>query len=384
MHCSDVTAMHKEYMCLVASRDVKLSMLKRIGLREKGESSMNFLLYVVHTAVTERSPLYILYVTMPTGKAQAVNHDDGTRLQALALAEAGIATKIVTAITEISRFTVSRLKKQARDRGYDPSKSKKLLLSYVSDAPRPGRPPIITPELESAILAAVRKDRYGREKTSFMLGAEQGISSTTVLRVLRRNNFRSCKTTKKPSLTEAMMEARYQFALRYKDWTVEQWKDVIWSDETSVILNSRRGRVRVWRQPHEVFVKFNVRRRFVGAMEFMFWGCFSYDKKGPYHIWRTETAKEKKACAEDLAAINKALEPECKLAWEMETGIRRLGLRNLPGKKPEWHFTAKTGKVTIEGKKGGITWYRYQKKVCVFTFLNFLTLISHRFSFRSF
>ena len=81
-----------------------------------------------------------------------------------------------------------------------------------------------------------------------------------------------------------------------------------------MILNSRRGRVRVWRQPHEVFVKFNVRRRFVGAMKFMFWGCFSYDKKGPYHIWRTETAKEKKTCAEDLAAINKALEPECKLA----------------------------------------------------------------------
>lgn len=43
-------------------------------------------------------------------RAQSINHDDGTRLQALALAEAGIATKIVTAITEISRWTVSRLK----------------------------------------------------------------------------------------------------------------------------------------------------------------------------------------------------------------------------------------------------------------------------------
>lgn len=119
-------------------------------------------------------------------------------------------------------------------------------------------------------------------------------------------------------------------------------------------------------------------------MEFMFWGCFSYDKKGPYHIWRTETAKEKKACAEDLAKINEALEPECKAAWELETGMRRMGLRNLPGKKPQWNFTAKNGKVTIEGKKGGITWYRYQKKVCIPEFLECLTLISHRFLFRSF
>ena len=153
--------------------------------------------------------------------AQSINHDDGTRLQALALVEAGMAHKIVTAITEISRRSIGRLQKQARDRGYDPSNSRKLLLSHVSDAPRSGRPPIITPELESAIIAAVRKDRYGREKTSFMLAAEQGISSTTVLRVLKRNNFRSIKTTKKPSLTEAIMEARYQFALRYQDWTIE-------------------------------------------------------------------------------------------------------------------------------------------------------------------
>lgn len=103
---------------------------------------------------------------------QNVNHDDGTRLQALALAEAGIAVTIITAINEISRQTISRLQKQARVRGYDPKESKKLLLPHVTDAPRSGRPTVITPEVDSAILAAVRKDRYGREKTSFMLAAE--------------------------------------------------------------------------------------------------------------------------------------------------------------------------------------------------------------------
>ena len=201
---------------------------------------------------------------------QSINHDNGIRLQALALTEAGIVNKIITAITEVSRFTINRLQKQARTRGYDPDISKKLLLSYVVDAPRSRRPPVVTPQLESVILTAVRKDRDGREKSSYTLAAEQGISSTTVLKVLKRNNFRPCKTTKKPSLTEAMMEARYQFALRYKDWTIEDWKNVIWSDETSVILNSRRGKIRSWRQPHEIFVKTTVRRRFVGAMEFMF------------------------------------------------------------------------------------------------------------------
>ena len=105
-------------------------------------------------------------------------------MQALALAEAGIAQKIITAITEISRWSITRLKNQARDRGYNPSKSKKLLLSYVVDVPRSGRPPVIIPEVEHAILQAIRKDRYSRKKTSTMLATEQGISSSSTLRVL--------------------------------------------------------------------------------------------------------------------------------------------------------------------------------------------------------
>ena len=303
--------------------------------------------------------------------AQSVNHDAGTRLQALALAEAGIAYKIITAITEISRYSIKRYQSQAQDRGYNPSQSKKLLLSYVTDAPRSGRPIVITEEVQNVIINTIRKDRYGREKTSFMLAAEQGLSSSTILRVLHRNRFRPYKTTKKPSLTEAMKEARYQFALRYKDWTVEDWKKVIWSDETSVVLNSRRGRIRQWRQPGEAYTQACVRRRYVKAMEFMFWGCFSYDKKGPYHIWKAETAAEKKACKADLDRMNALLEPEAKEAWELETYMRRMGLRNKPGKKPEWKFTAETGKITISGKKGGITWYRYQKQVLISKLLKF-------------
>ncbi len=168
-----------------------------------------------------------------------------------------------------------------------------------------------------------------------------------------------------------MKEARYQFALRYRHWTLEDWKNVIWSDETSVVLNSRRGRIRQWRQPDEIYNETAVRRRFVGAMEFMFWGCFSYDKKGPFHIWTNETTAEKEQCAKDLAKINEELEPGAKLQWELETGIRRMGLRNLGGKKPTWNFSAKTGKVTISGKKGGINWYRYQKKVLIPKLLKF-------------
>ena len=50
---------------------------------------------------------YTPYANMPNiqskPSAQSINHDNDTRLQALALAEAEIAFKIITAMTEISR-----------------------------------------------------------------------------------------------------------------------------------------------------------------------------------------------------------------------------------------------------------------------------------------
>ena len=94
----------------------------------------------------------------------------------------------------------------------------------------------------------------------------------------------------------------------------------------------------------------------------MFWGSFSYDKKGPFHIWRSETPAEKRAAQDDLDRINNLNEPNARRNWELETGFRRLGLRNQRGRVPVWKFTEKTGKLTRSGK-GGVDWYRYQKKI---------------------
>jgi hypothetical protein len=68
----------------------------------------------------------------------------------------------------------------------------------------------------------------------------------------------------------------------------------------------------------------------------MFWGCFSYDKKGPCHIWEEETAKEKKEAMKWLEAKNEELEPLRREAWELETALRRLNIKRNPGgRKPQ-------------------------------------------------
>jgi hypothetical protein len=88
------------------------------------------------------------------------------------------------------------------------------------------------------------------------------------------------------------MAERLKWCLDHRD---EDWRHVIFSDETSVQLGGVRGRRRVLRKKEETFHKHVIQRRWKGFSEFMWWSCFSYYEKGPYHIWEPETLAEKKA-----------------------------------------------------------------------------------------
>ena len=246
------------------------------------------------------------------GDSRTVNHTIAARLQALTLVEHGVGIDAAATASGMTSITVRCLRKKARERGFDPEVSSVMKEEYFKDAPRSGRPPKVTSEVEYDILTTVRKDANGREKPAAVLAYEHNVSATAILRVLKRNRLRWRKTTKKPGLTLAMMEARYQFALRHEHWTIEDWKKVIWTDETSVCLGTRRACIRVWRDSTESYNKTCVHRRWKGYSEFMSWGSFSYDKKGAMHNWKDETAAEKKAAIEHLKRLNDIAESAVK------------------------------------------------------------------------
>ena len=125
-----------------------------------------------------------------------------------------------------------------------------------------------------------------------------------------------------------MKEAHLQFALRYEHWTIDDWKNVIWSDEMGIVLSHRKDEYKLWYLAKERVNKQAIQPQFPKATEFMFCGAFSYDQKAPYHIWRPETAQEKKASEIELQKINEAIEPELRDARELTTGMRRAGLHN--------------------------------------------------------
>jgi transposase len=282
----------------------------------------------------------------------------------------GVSIEEIIKDTSYARSSIYAIQKTAKARGYDPSKDTRILLSYVEDAPRTGRPKKCTSDVEEQVIKAISQNSTTRELSTQKITdtltplIKGGISARSIHRILRHRGYKPCKPTRKPGLTQANKLKRLKWCLDHEHWTLDDWKKVIWSDETSVTWGGQRGRVRVWRTKDEAYNHHCIRRRWKGFKQFMFWGCFSYDEKGPCHIWEDETAKEKEEAIEWLKAKNAELEPLRKQAWELETALRRLNIqRNPGGRKPQWRWCKRTGKLEREKSKGGIDWYRYYKTI---------------------
>jgi transposase len=68
------------------------------------------------------------------------------------------------------------------------------------------------------------------------------ISAETVRQHLKKAGLKSAVKQNKPCLTKQHIRARLDFAIAHKDWTIEDWKRVIWSDETKINCLSSDGR----------------------------------------------------------------------------------------------------------------------------------------------
>jgi transposase len=301
-----------------------------------------------------------------SGETRQLQNNVGTRIQALCLLEFGVHWSQIVEITGVSKASIYRLRATAIARGYKPEEDKRLLIEYVEDAPKSGRPIKATEDVKAEVVKVISKNSTTRSLTTqaianILASSNINISARTVWNILSSLGYGYFKPTTKPGLTLLAKDVRYKWCKEHEDWTLEDWKNVIWSDETSVTMGGQRGKLRVWRLNSEAYNYHCVRRRWKGFKQFMFWGCFSYDKKGPCHIWADETVTEKKEADKWLEEQNKILEPEARANWEIETAMRRVRItRNMPGTKPTWRWNKANGKLTRDSS-GGIDWYRYQK-----------------------
>ena len=92
---------------------------------------------------------------------------------------------------------------------------------------------------------------------------------------------------KRPFLLQKHRKERMDFAIRHKDWTLEDWKRVVWSDETKIKCLGSDGRKWAWKRvgegPSDRLVKGTVK---FGHRSVMLWGCMLWD--GPEYACRID------------------------------------------------------------------------------------------------
>ena len=109
----------------------------------------------------------------------------------------------------------------------------------------------------------------------------QPIHPNTVRRHLKKSGMKAVVKKKRPLLSVKHRKSRLAFANAHKDWTIEDWKRVIWSDETKINRLGSDGRNWCWKRPGEGLSD----RLVQGTLKFgggslMLWGCTTWNGIG--------------------------------------------------------------------------------------------------------
>lgn len=109
----------------------------------------------------------------------------------------------------------------------------------------------------------------------------QAIHPKTVHRALKKAGLRPTKKVRKPKHTPQQIKEHIAFAQAHKDWTMEDWKHVLWSDETKFNRLGSDGIHWVWVQPGEKYSDQQaIPTANFGGGSIMFWGCMGWQGTG--------------------------------------------------------------------------------------------------------
>ncbi len=209
-------------------------------------------------------------------------------------------------------------------------------------------------------------------------------SKSTIRTVARTHDIHRVKPTKKLALTPIQKAERYEIALSRKDWTLDDWKRIVFSDEAAILVGEHRGPNRISRKPNERYSPDCIEVRYNNYSEAMFWGCFSYDFKGPCHVYHTETAKENIKYKRMIDDHNTLQMPAIQEEWDRLQAadvVKWIALgRKKPGKPALFENFIKNHPRIMKREKGrgGIDHVRYQAEILEPLVVPFMTTINQQ------
>ncbi len=113
-------------------------------------------------------------------------------------------------------------------------------------------------------------------------GMQNTISEHTRRWTLKQMGYSSRRPHRVPLLSAKNRKRRLQFAQAHQNWTIVDWKNVVWFDESRFLLRYSDSRVRIWRKEHESMdTSCLVSTVQAAGGGVMVWGIFSWHTLGP-------------------------------------------------------------------------------------------------------
>lgn len=160
---------------------------------------------------------------------------------------------------------------------------KKQVYGTVIDRPRSGRPKVSSARDDRRLL---RLSRANRRLSASELRQQWSITASlsTVKSRLRQGGLKGCIAVRKPFWKEVHKRNRMAWCKARKDWTLDQWRTMRYTDESSFCLIPNSHRVYVRRG-----VKEKYRENCVATSQkwrsptLMVWGAIGANGVGPLH-----------------------------------------------------------------------------------------------------
>lgn len=163
------------------------------------------------------------------------------RERAIGMLQSGTSSREIARRLHCSHTTILRLNTRFTQTG------------STRDRPRPGQRRVTTARQDRQIVRDHLRDRTRPATTTAaqVQGRRGYIHPNTVRNRLHATGLHARRPYVGPILTDRHRNARFDWANRHRNWRLQQWHGVVFSDESRFHLRNADGRLRVWRRPGE-------------------------------------------------------------------------------------------------------------------------------------
>lgn len=190
----------------------------------------------------------------------------------MTLRNQGLSFKQIATATGKHRYTISRICKRVQK------------TNSFKDKPRTGRPKLLGDRRKRVLTRILRKSKIKTAEQVRKVAKQFhniDVSRQTVARALNSMGYVSRVKKKKPALSAQQKKARLDWAREHSKWTSDDWRNVIWSDESPFMILNSNGKEYVWEKPNQILNDDTVKQtKKFGGGKVMVWGCITWEGVG--------------------------------------------------------------------------------------------------------